>query len=288
MQRFFLYANPGKPETFPFVRLFAEQLRSSGCEILMDPWLHDILGQGLPLHPDNLDPGMEAVVSFGGDGTLLRILPLLARLEIPVLGVNLGHTGFLLETGPDDLANIVARLAKREYSVQRRAMLSCVVIGNGSYLVMNEVALTRGKNPSSLVVDVLYNEELVFTIHGDGVLVSTPTGTTGYSLSAGGPILYPDVPCHVVVPICSHILHQRAVVLPQTGEIRLAVRANRGMMHQICMDGQIVLDLETNSEVIITPAVETARFIRFKPQQFLARLQQKQLEWSNHENGGNP
>ncbi len=286
MQRFFLYANPGKPETIRAVSDFADLLINKGCEVLLDVWLFDLLHKGKKTSPDQLDNSVSAVVCFGGDGTILRILPYLAARHIPVLGVNMGHTGFLLQVSPDELDGVLDRLIAQDYEIKERAMLSCEINGQGTYLVMNEFALTRGQNPSSIVVDVQYEEERVFTIHGDGVLVSTPTGTTGYCLSAGGPVIFPGVPCHIVVPVCSHIMHQRPIILPQTGDIRLLVKANHGARHQISMDGQIVLDLDTESEVRITQASEAARFIHFSPEQFLTRLDYKQKKWSNHVYGG--
>lgn len=286
MQRFFLYANPGKPETIRAVSDFADLLINKGCEVLLDVWLFDLLHKGKKTSPDQLDNSVLAVVCFGGDGTILRILPYLAARHIPVLGVNMGHTGFLLQVSPDELDGVLDRLIAQDYEIKERAMLSCEINGQGTYLVMNEFALTRGQNPSSIVVDVQYEEERVFTIHGDGVLVSTPTGTTGYCLSAGGPVIFPGVPCHIVVPVCSHIMHQRPIILPQTGDIRLLVKANHGARHQISMDGQIVLDLDTESEVRITQASEAARFIHFSPEQFLTRLDYKQKKWSNHVYGG--
>lgn len=286
MQRFFLYANTGKPEALPSARRLIQLLAQRNAQVMVDAWLYEQLGMGIPSGIDELTGDTQAVVCFGGDGTLLRILPALAIKELPVLGVNTGHTGFLMETGPEGLFTQLDRLLAGDYQVSRRAMLSCSVNGVGETLVMNELALTRGNNPSSLVVDVAYNEELVYTIHGDGVLISTPTGTTGYCLSAGGPVLHPEVPCHVVVPVCSHIMHQRPVVLPDSGTITLRVRANHGTTHQINMDGQIVYHPEAGSEVIIRKSNHQAGFIRFESQRFLSRLHHKQLEWSNHVYGG--
>jgi NAD+ kinase len=283
---FFLYANPGKPETIPVVAAFAELLLKHNCDILLDTWLYEHLGIGRACKADNLDRSVHAAVSFGGDGTLLRILPWLAKNSVPVLGVNMGHTGFLLELEPGDLHGMVNRLITGDYDLQERLMLSCSIHGQGEFLVMNELALTRGQNPSSIVVDVTYQDERIYTIHGDGVLVSTPTGTTGYSLSAGGPVLHPDVPCRVVVPVCSHIMSQRPVVLPAHGEIRLAVCGKRALCHQISLDGQLVINQETNSQVTITSSAQPARFIQFSPQRFLTRLHQKQLAWGNNIYGG--
>lgn len=288
MRTYFLFANPGKPETIPVARSFAKECIARDCTVFLDDWLHDLLGIGEPLKIEELNASIDVVVSFGGDGTLLRVLPSAAKNCVPVLGVNLGHTGFLLEIEPEELPFALDEMISQRYKVYSRSMLSCRFSGLEPQLVMNEVALTRGQSPASLIVDVWYNDELVYTIHGDGVLVSTPTGTTGYSLSAGGPIVSPSVSCQVVSPICSHIMHQRPVVLPPEGTVRLVVRNNRGMKYQLSLDGQTVYELETAQKITVTPAKEPARFIYFKPQRFLERLHIKQMEWSNHIYGGDP
>lgn len=286
MNRFFLYANPNKMESIPVLKRFVQLCREKQCEVLADAWLREILQFGTVCQMEELDASVDAILSFGGDGTLLRIIPTAARLGIPILGVNMGHTGFLLEIGPDELETALENLLANQYSIAERSMLSCEVPGKGSFLVMNEVALTRGQSPNSLLVEVRYDDELVFTIHGDGVLVSTATGTTAYSLSAGGPAVSPQVPCLVIVPICSHIMHHRPVVLPKTGTIRLKVREDHGLPHQLSMDGQINLDMDDTQAVFVSSADVSARFIHFKPQQFLTRLRRKQIEWGKHMYGG--
>ncbi len=287
MRNFFLFANPGKPETIPVVKQFALECENRGCKVFMEDWLHTLVGIGKAMDLPGIADQADAVVSFGGDGTLLRVLPEAAKGSIPVLGVNMGHTGFLLEISPDELVFALEEMMASRHRVYERAMLSCQLNGLNR-LVMNEVALTRGQSPASLVVGVWYQDELVYTIHGDGVLVSTPTGTTGYTLSAGGPIVAPFVPCQVITPICSHIMHQRPVVLPAQGTVRLVVRENRGAKYQLSLDGQKVFELDSSQEILISPAPVNARFIYFKPQRFLERLHIKQMEWSNHVYGGNP
>lgn len=288
MRSYFLFANSGKPETIPVVKSFANECLFRDCKVYLEGWLRDLLGIGQAMKINELNDSIDAVVSFGGDGTLLRVLPSAARNRVPVLGVNLGHTGFLLEIEPDEMAFALEEMLNHRHKVYSRSMLSCRVSDLAPQLVMNEVALTRGQSPASLIVDVWYNDELVYTIHGDGVLVSTPTGTTGYSLSAGGPIVSPSVPCQVVSPICTHIMHQRPVVLPSGGTIRLNVRKNRGLKYQLSLDSQKVYELDADQQIVIKPAEETARFIYFKPQRFLERLRIKQMEWSNHIYGGDP
>lgn len=285
-KRFFLFANPEKPETIPSVEKLADTLMMKGCTAVLDDWLHDLVNIGEQKGKACLDASIDAVISIGGDGTLLRILPEAAARGIPVLGVNMGHTGFLLETDGEDFLTMMDALIQKKYLIEERLMLRCSVNGTFSALAINEVALTRGSDPISLVADVMAGDEKIYTIHGDGVLVSTPSGTTGYALSAGGPVVHPALDCLAVVPICSHIMHQRPVILPADTEVRLAVRAHHQKTHQISIDGQVVLDLSQDSVAVISKAEETAKFIRFRKQRFLTRLNEKQMEWSNHIYGG--
>lgn len=286
MRHFYLFANPGKPDTIPFIRQFALECENRQCKVYSEDWLHALVGIGQALPLSQLKQKADAVISFGGDGTLLRVLPLAAAGNIPVLGVNMGHTGFLLEISPDELSFAIEEMIAGRYKTYTRTMLSCRINGMKSQLVMNEVALSRGMSPASLLVDVWFGDELVYTIHGDGVLVSTPTGTTGYTLSAGGPVVAPQVPCLVITPICSHIMHQRPVVLPADGAVRLIVRENHGAKYQLSLDGQTVYELDASKTITVNQAKESVSFIYFKPQRFLERLHQKQMEWSNHVYGG--
>ncbi len=283
---FFLFANPRKPETLGTVEAAARFVTERGCALLTDPWLRERIGLGEPVGIADMPETVSAVIALGGDGTLLRALPAAAKKGVPVLGINVGHTGFLLEAAPDDLNGALGSLLRRNFAVEERMMLACSINGSEPELVMNEIALTRGQNPSSIIVDVLSGSERVFTIHGDGILVSTPTGTTGYALSAGGPVVHPGVDCVTVVPISSHIMHHRPVVLPADARVSLRVLENRGSLHQVSMDGQVVLDLRTDTSIEVNRADKPARFVRFGARQFLTRLTQKQTEWSHYGFGG--
>ncbi len=286
-KRFFLFANPGKPETASFAGTLADALIQRNCAVSLDGWLFDRLRVGEHSSLSAVDATYDAVVSFGGDGTLLRAIHAAAAHNVPVLGVNLGHTGFLLEMAPEGILDIPGRLISGNFTIEERMLIRGAVKDRQAALAMNEVFLTRGQNPNSLVIDVFADGALVYTIHGDGVLVSTPSGSTGYCLSAGGPAVHPDINCLIIVPICSHIMHQRAIILPPDTEVLLKVRVHRGRPHQVSMDGQVVLDLEGETVVKVSIAPEKARLIRLKEQCFVSRLRQKQLEWGNHVYGGN-
>ena len=277
---FFLFANPYKPDTVATSAVLARLLFKRGARILMDAWLHERVQVGEPCGLDQLPQTTTAVVSLGGDGTLLRTISHAAARGIPVLGIHMGHVGFLLEVTPDDLEHTVKRLMTGDYRIEERMMLCCRVNDDEDMLVMNDVALTRGQSPSSIEVKAYADGETIFFSRGDGLLVATPTGTTGYALSAGGPVVYPLMSCLVLVSICSHILTQRPIVMPEDKNVLLTAHAHPEQPCQIIMDGQVVLNRTGEVRVQIRKADVKARFIRFSEQQFLTRLRQKQAEWN--------
>lgn len=283
---YFLFANPYKPETVSAAGRFAALLIEKGCSVSLDGWLYDrlMLGRGAEL--EAISEGMSAIIAFGGDGTLLRCLPAAAQKRVPVLGINMGRAGFLLELDPELLVEGASRLIQGDFALEERMMLKCELDDGFSSLVMNDVAVSRGENPSCIAVSAFADEELIYQNHGDGVLVSSATGTTGYALSSGGPVVHPELESISVVPICSHDLHLRPVVLPADRTVRLSVNATHGRKHQISMDGQIVLYRGDNTQIRVSKAKERVSFIRFSNQGFLNKLHLKQRDWTQQMNGG--
>ncbi|MDD4081600.1 MAG: NAD(+)/NADH kinase [Eubacteriales bacterium] len=256
-----------------------------GCAVSLDGWLYDLLKVGERAELKDVGGDYRAIIAFGGDGTLLRCLPIAAAQKVPVLGVNMGHAGFLLELDPGMLEVGADRLLSGAYDLEERMMLKCELDGSFS-LAMNDVAVSRGQNPSSISVSAYADKELIYTSHGDGILVTSATGTTGYGLSAGGPVVHPELECLSVVPICSHDLHLRPVVLPADKKVRLLIRGLRNRKHQIAIDGQTVLCLEGQTEIRVSKAEERVCFIRFSHQGFITKLHQKQRDWTQQTNGG--
>ncbi len=278
---YYIYANPHKPEAVLAAKRLVSLLVAKGEKVYLDDWLFSLLQMGVRCRLPDIPQDITAIISLGGDGTLLRVLPVAALLRAPVLGVNMGRVGFLLETDKDELDAAVERLINRDFVVEERMMLRCRAGSNPEMLVVNDVALTRGSHPGSIEVRVMAGDELVFDCHGDGVLISTPTGTTGYALSAGGPVVFPTLESMLVVPICSHVVSQRPIVLPAGFVIRLIASAPAGISYQVIMDGQVTLPLTGDFSIELKIAEEKARFIRYKEQGFFSRLRQKQALWSS-------
>ncbi len=277
---YFIYANPLKPETALAAEELATLLRDAGHRLVLDNWLYSKLRLGEPGSLDSLSPKTTAVIALGGDGTLLRVVEASASRNIPMLGINMGRVGFLLETDPRGMKAAANRLIAGDYHIEERMMLRATIDNELPFLVMNDVVLCRGANPSSITVDVVADGELVYSTRGDGVIVATPTGSTAYCLSAGGPVLHPKMDAMVVLPICTHKAQQLPVVLE--GNVRMHLRAQPvpGRSHQLIMDGQTSLEREGEVRVDIVRAETRARFIRMEDQQFFTRLRMKQAEWS--------
>lgn len=279
---YFLFANPQKPETIRAAQEVAELLLDAGERVVLDRWLHNILHLGDDGYLNQLShDNTKAIISFGGDGTLLRTLPTAARMNIPVLGINMGRVGFLLETDRTDIAQAIERLRSRQYTLEKRNMLSARVQGvDETFLVMNDVVLCRGGNPSSISVDAYANDELVYATHGDGIIVCTATGSTGYCLSAGGPVLHPGLRNIIMLPICTHKAQQLPIVFDEEVRIRLRCESLPGRTRQVIFDGQHIIEMQGITEVYVQRATYSAQFIRFEPQHFFTRLRLKQAEWS--------
>lgn len=277
---YFLYANPHKEETVAVAQKLTVLLLSQNERVLLDNWLYERVGLGEQSSLSALHENVQALISLGGDGTLLRTLPFAASKNIPVLGVHLGRVGFLLEGKQDELEDLVQRLKAKSYQIDLRAMLTCRVNDGPEHLVMNDAVLCRGGNPSSIVVDAFANGELIYSTHGDGIMVSTATGSTGYCLSAGGPVLHPDLKCMVVLPICTHKAQQLPIILKENTVVTLRAQAIRDRAHQVVLDGQITFSIPGEAQLEVRRSQTEARFIRFGPQQFYTRLRLKQAEWS--------
>lgn len=227
----------------------------------------------------------DAIVVFGGDGTVLRALGGYVESSVPILGVNLGRLGFLMETEPDELPKAIGQLISGDYAIESRMMLRVTVQGGGKVVTQyatNEVAVSRAMSQRMIALDAFVGDTLVDHYIADGVVLASPTGSTGYSLSAGGPIVSPDVPCFVLSPICPHTLQSRPIVLP-AGE-RITLRLNMKEIRegiQLSVDGQNVCQMHNDDQVTVVRSPFDAKLIRFpRKRNFYSLLKDKLSQWS--------
>jgi len=212
-----------------------------------------------------------------GDGTLLRANSLALELDLPVLGINVGRVGFLAELEMEHLHEAFDKLSKDEYAILERMMLK-IRVGDKTSYALNDVVVSRGGYARLIGMNAFVDEDLVGRFLADGLIVSTPTGSTGYSLSAGGPIICPEVECMLLTPVCAHSLQHRPVVTSaaQTVAIEL-VDAEQAM---VSIDGQESFTLYSDQRLTVTRAERNARFIRLSPHSFFNTIRIKLSEWS--------
>ncbi|MEX0837356.1 MAG: NAD(+)/NADH kinase [Gemmatimonadota bacterium] len=230
--------------------------------------------------------GLDLVVALGGDGTLLRAARSVIGTGIPVLGVNLGRLGFLTSLPADDLEWGLEHVLKGDAYLDVRFTLRTTIAGGGAdagpYFALNDVVIhTRGAarvTPMNIEVGHSGVFEQAGSFSADGVILATPTGSTAYSMSAGGPIVAPEVECIVITPICPHSLAVRPLLVPASREIRISLLGKQ-VGHQLTVDGQVVRALETDDAVVVSREREPVPLVRFPGQSFLDTLRRK-LNWA--------
>lgn len=247
--------------------------------LYLEDELQQVAGEGERL----VDPDVaDVLLTLGGDGTLLRGARLLDGRPAPILGVNLGRLGFLTACAGDELEMALRRLSSGEYLVEPRMALAARTVGRDGVerhrlFALNDVVLHKGGFARVLSLEVMAGEEPVARFSGDGLVVSTPTGSTGYSLSAGGPVVVPTLESLIVTPISAHTLAIRALVLPPT--VQLRIRANDGPEELlVTVDGQTGTSFAPGETLEVERAERPVLIIRFAGTSFFARLTRK-LGW---------
>ncbi len=221
--------------------------------------------------------GSDAAIAIGGDGTIMHVAKAAATVGCPVLGINAGHLGFLAGVERDEL-DMLAALAQGAYTLDKRALLQVTVhtaAGERTCLAMNEAVISRGS--LSRLVEVCITSEAgdVLTCRGDGAIVATPTGSTAYSLSAGGPVVDPAVDCLLLTPVCPHSLDSRPRLLPADAVLTVRATAADDGVAFITVDGEENIPLSPNDRVEVRQATVSARLIRLKSATFYDALQEK-------------
>ncbi len=223
------------------------------------------------------DPGIahslccdrDLLVALGGDGTIIHAARLASPLGIPLLGVNLGRVGFLAEMTPAALHEAVDTLTRGDFWVEERAMLdvdACIAGQPYRFLCLNETVVARGVAPRAIHVNVMLDREIFLTYTSDAVLVATATGSTAYSLAAGGPILYPESRDFMITPVAPHLHIGRSIVVPGDTEVRLTLATDRPAV--VSVDGGDEHSLTSHDTVDVRRSQRVARFARLGPRKY--------------------
>lgn len=268
------------PEMVAPVRDAVTTLRRQIGSVQLDAEGAQILGlTDLAVSDEDLATRADMVIALGGDGTILRAAGLAARAGVPILGVNLGGFGFLAELSTADLPSALPDLVAERYELDERMMLQAEAdhIDSDALLALNDVVVTAQGVARVLRLRVLVNGEHLASYPADGVIVATPTGSTAYSLSAGGPILHPKVDAVVITPISPHTFNARSVVVDRndTVDVELTVPSQDAT---VTVDGRVGLPMRQTWRVRVRRARQTTRFIRLRSSSFYSILRTK-LAW---------
>jgi NAD+ kinase len=232
------------------------------------------------LGPDEIGQRCDLAVVVGGDGTMLGIARELARFNIPLVGINQGRLGFITDIAIGQYQEALAPMVAGDYESESRSMLEADVWRDGEKifegLSLNDVVVSRGASASMVELRVDVDDDFVANLRADGLIVATPTGSTAYALSAGGPIMHPAIGGWVVVPIASHTLSNRPIVLPDAGEVRISLVAGKDVSANF--DMHTLASLMHGDQVRVRRSARSVRFLHPRGWSYYATLRRK-LRW---------
>lgn len=253
MKRIGIICKTGRSEPLEILKELLPYLREKGVEVFVDMEAAQALNIGGHTRAD-IPKLTETIIVLGGDGTMLSVARLVCEYGIPILGVNLGGLGFITEVQRKDAFAAVDRVLADICAFEERLMLTAHIYRHGEkiaeYTALNDVVINKGALARLIELEAFVNKAYVTTFSSDGLIVSTPTGSTGYSLSAGGPVIYPTMDSIVLTPISPHTLTNRPLVLPDNVVIEVMLRTPvEGVF--LTMDGQVGFSLRQNDTVIV-------------------------------------
>ncbi|MDB3905640.1 NAD kinase [Crocinitomicaceae bacterium] len=232
----------------------------------------------------DLKNGVDLVISMGGDGTFLKCVSYIKNSGVPIMGINIGRLGFLANVSLDQTSEALHDIQAKKYVFQKRSLLKVQVEGSmdGEFLAMNELTIHKKDTTSMVAVNVSLDDNFLNTYWSDGLIVSTPTGSTAYNLSCGGPIITPGCQVHIITPIAAHNLNVRPVVVPDHMPIKLSVEG-RNRSYLMSIDGKSI-SIKQGQEIKITKADFMINVIKFENNNFLDTIRNKMLWGSDKRN----
>ncbi len=282
-----LYSHTYKEDTLEYVVELLDELHKENAEVWIEADFYVFLSEnrasktyGTFTDNEGLDDSFDMFVSFGGDGTILRATTFVRNLGIPIVGVNTGRLGFLSTIDKEEVRKVVQEFKNGKYAIIERSLVevgaeSDIPELNGLNFALNEITVSRKDTTSMITVETYLNGEYLTSYWADGLIVSTPTGSTGYSLSCGGPVIVPTVKSLILTPIAPHNLNARPLVISDDTLIRLKV-SGREENHLISLDSRIA-SVENGKEIIIKKADFVIKMVEYTSESFLKTIRNKLL-----------
>jgi len=283
-----IYGQYYKGEAISYIEILLKTLAQKDIEVIIEENFYDLIKinnfpekeyQTFSNYTD-LDSTFEVMLTVGGDGTFLRAVTYVRDLNIPILGINIGRLGFLATIQKENITEAINLLLTKQYKVNERSLLTVSTNQNNSDLsdinfALNEISVSRRNTTSMITVETYLDDEYLTSYWADGLIVATPTGSTGYSLSCGGPVITPSTKSLILTPIAPHNLNARPLVIPDNTHIKLKIIA-REKQALLSLDSRITT-VDNNTEMFIKKASFTLKTIQLSQQTFLKTLREKLL-----------
>ncbi len=279
MKRIGIFAKKSEPEAVKAVKALLGVLEDRKVEFLIEDDIASIIN-AKGYRREDIPQKADIIIVFGGDGTLLGVARLVGDTGVPILGVNLGSLGFITELAKDEIIRNIDTIISQECCYEERIMLIADVYRRGKKIVqhnaLNDVVLNKSALSRMFEIDININSQYVTTFRADGLIISTPTGSTAHSLSAGGPILYPTLESFLLTPICPHTLTSRPIVLPDTFVLNLSIKSGDNVY--MTLDGQVGYPLDVKDRIRIKKAGYKTKFQVLHDRDYFKVLRKK-LKW---------
>jgi NAD+ kinase len=276
-----LVARADKPQAAALTRSLVEALGARGVEVLLETRTAEAVG-ARGVDEQELGAACDLLIVLGGDGTILRALHRMRGEVPPIFGINVGSLGFLTGVHGEEWPKAVESIVAGDFRLSARTMLRVELVREGvtveAFTGLNDAVVSRGQHSQLIKVAVHIDEEELSVYHADGLIVATPTGSTAYSMSAGGPLLLPDSACFVITPICPHVLTNRSTVVSDHARLELRL-VGGGPGVTVNVDGQEIRDFGPGDVLRISRAAEKLRLATLPGRTFSGVLRDK-LKWS--------
>ncbi len=263
MKKIGIICKPGKPEPPEILQELLPYMEEKGFEVVLEEESAKMIGR-TGMSRAEIPDLVDAVIVLGGDGTMLSVARLVANKDIPILGINLGGLGFITEVNRSEIKEAVDKMLVEECSVEERLMLNVHVHRLGEkisdYLVLNDIVINKGALARIIDLETFIDYQYVTTYKADGLIVSTPTGSTAYNLSAGGPIIHPMMHSIVITPICPHTLTNRPLVISDASMVEIVLQSESEDVF-LTLDGQVGYSLRQGDRIEITRSEHSTKLL---------------------------
>ncbi|MDT8318844.1 MAG: NAD(+)/NADH kinase [bacterium] len=281
MKKIGIIIKKNKPEGIDLAKDLIKWLAERGIEALCDEEDAPELDIEKGYAPDEIAELADLIIVLGGDGTLISVARLVGRNGTPILAVNLGNLGFLTEITVEEVFPVMERILAGHYSLEERMMLKASIYRDGEkiteYSALNDVVISKGSIARIIDIETTIDDQYLTLYRVDGLIFSTPTGSTGYSLAAAGPIVYPTLKAIIITPICPFTLNNRPIIIPDDSKVRITLKTEN-VDYLLTMDGQVAFELRAEDTVTIKKATTVTRLIKSPYRDYYEVLRTK-LQW---------